>query len=57
MRSDLAKCVEALRADVLDILNMSTVAAIFGMTFGVGIVDIRIVGLLLFVSLLVARHA
>jgi hypothetical protein len=46
-----------LRAGVLNILDMRPVHALFGMTFGVGIVDIRLVALLLFVALLKARHA
>lgn len=57
MRPELAERIEALRAGVLNILDMRPVHALFGMTFGVGIVDIRIVGLLLFVALLKARHA
>jgi hypothetical protein len=57
MRPELAERIEALRAGVLNILDMRPVHALFGMTFGVGIVDIRIVALLLFVALLKARHA
>lgn len=57
MRPELAERIEALRAGVLNVLHMRPVRSLFGMTLGVGIVDIRIVGLLLFVALLKARHA
>ncbi len=57
VRTELAKGMNALRADLLDVLHMRPVDTLFGMAFGVGIIDIRIVGLLLFVALVEARHA